>query len=348
VQHSTKLAIGAVVILVALFAAWGLSQVAVRLGSIQASLVGDRDGSLSFENRKRTYLLHFPPNYDGRVAVPLVIVLHGGGGNGRSVAEMTGFSEEADSGGFVAVYPDGTGVLGDRVLTWNSGNCCGYAMDKNVNDVGFIGALIAKLEQEFNIDSSRVFATGISNGGMMAYRLGCELSDKIAGIGPVAGALNVDCNPSHTVSVVAFHGTGDQHVLYNGGVPVARFDPHPRVDRSVAYAISFWVQRDSCAPIPSETVNGGIIVDGYSNCSNGTAVALYTIVGGLHAWPGGQKGSVRGDEPTREISATQVMWEFFKQHPKQADLGSALTYVGQPGPLAAYEQLGCSRFLRNQ
>ncbi len=335
---SGKVAYAAALIVVSLVAAWGLGQIAVRRTTMQASFVSDKEESMTFENRKRTYLLHFPPNdNDAAAALPLVIVLHGGGGNARGAAEMTGFNAEADTVGFIVVYPAGTGALGDRILTWNSGNCCGYAMDNNVNDVGFIDALIGELERNFKIDSNRIFVTGISNGGMMTYRLACELSNRIAGIAPVAGALNVDCNPSQPISVIAFHGTADQHVLYNGGVPVSKFDPHPRVDRSVAYAISFWVNKNSCSAIPSRTSKGNVTVNVYSGCSNGTAVVLYTIVGGLHAWPGGQRGSAIGDEPTNEISATQIMWEFFEQHPKQAKSTQLADYSGQLEPYRTCE-----------
>lgn len=327
-----KIVYAALLVVISVVAIWGFGQIVFRRAATQASWVGDVEGSMVFENRKRTYLLHFPPDYDGTVALPLVIVLHGGGGNARGVAEMTGFNAEADAGGFIVVYPDGTGALGDRILTWNSGNCCGYAMDHNVNDVGFIDALISKLESELRIDSDRIFATGISNGGMMTYRLACELSNRIAGIAPVAGALNVNCNPSQPVSVIAFHGTADRHVLYNGGVPISKFDPHPRVDGSVTYAISFWVHRDRCSEIASRTSKGNVTGDAYSNCSNGTAVVLYTIVGGLHAWPGGQRGSTIGDKPTNEISATHIIWEFFEQHPKQAGSTLLADHLPQPEP----------------
>src|SRR5208282_2572641 len=176
---------------------------------------GDHVLALTVGQQGRTYLLHLPPVYDGKRLLPLVIVLHGGGGNAPGAVRMTGFSEKADKGGFVVVYPNGSGRLKTRLLTWNSGNCCGYALDNNVDDVGFIRALIDELVKTRSIDPKRVYATGMSNGGMMTYRLGCELSDKIAAIAPVAGALSVEnCQPTNPVSVIIFHGTADEHVLY--------------------------------------------------------------------------------------------------------------------------------------
>jgi len=289
---------------------------AARVNAAEAQH-GDQMLSMRVDGRERTYLLHLPPTYDGKRPLPLVIVLHGGGGNAQNAARMTGFSAKADKEGFVVVYPNGTGRLTNRLLTWNSGNCCGYALDHEIDDVKFIGALVDRLIRDRHIDPHRVYATGMSNGGMMAYRLGCELSDKIAAIAPVSGALNLEnCQSSSPVSVIVFHGTLDEHVLYNGGAPRKGADRHPRVDKSVAYAMSFWAMRDGCTPTPQRVENGDIIRDIYGGGKEGTEVVLYTIKGGGHAWPGGQKGYALGDEPTQSISATDLMWDFFMRHPK--------------------------------
>jgi polyhydroxybutyrate depolymerase len=268
--------------------------------------------------RVRTFLLHVPLSYDGRQRMPLVIVLHGGGGNADSVVEMSGMSARADSAGFIAVYPNGTGALGnDRLLTWNVGNCCGYALDNGVDDVGFIRGLIARLEVELAIDPARVYATGVSNGGMLSYYLAVELSDKIAAIAPVSGAMDMpDPQPGSPVSVIIFHGTADEHVLYNGGVPLQQLDTHTRVDKSVAYAVNFWVAFDGCT-LSGNVTRGHIITTSYGGGKNGTGVVLYAIVGGGHAWPGGNAVRLGGDTPTQEISATDLMWDFFAAHPKR-------------------------------
>ncbi len=278
---------------------------------------GDYEQSLTHAGRTRTYTVHLPRGVGAAHAFPLVIVLHGGGGNSENAARMSGFSALADQENFIVVYPDGTGRLGDVLLTWNAGNCCGYALDNNVDDVGFIRALIAQLQRDYPIDTRRVYATGMSNGGMMSYRLGCELSDHLAAIAPVAGALNVECKPSTPISVIAFHGTADQHVLFDGGAPKIKADPHPREDQSVAYAMNFWAQHNRCEATPQREERGHVIHETYTNCANGVAVELYAITGEGHTWPGGQRGSALGDVPTRDISATNVMWEFFKAHPKK-------------------------------
>jgi polyhydroxybutyrate depolymerase len=304
-------------LLVCLLSGCVASQAGTQDGQSAAARPGDYERSMTFGERERTCLLHLPPAYDGQNALPLVIALHGGGGNAQGAAEMTGMSAKADEEGFIVVYPEGTGRLKDRLLTWNAGNCCGYALDNKEDDVAFVQALIARLQQELKIDPRRVYATGISNGGMMAYRLGCELSDKIAAIAPVAGALNnEECRPTQPVSVVIFHGTADEHVLYEGGKPEKKADPQDRVDKPVSYAVSFWVEHDRCPAIARKEEKGNVVRETYSGCQDGTEVILYTVKGGGHAWPGGGQGWLFGDEPTKEISATDVMWEFFRTHPK--------------------------------
>ena len=280
---------------------------------------GDYEGSIAAGGRIRNYLLHIPPAYDGQTAAPLVIVMHGGGGNAASMMEVTGMSAKADEAGFIVVYPNGTGPISDeKLLTWNTGNCCGYALENNVDDVGFIRALIEKLERELAIDKAGIYATGMSNGGMMSYRLGCELSDKLAAIAPVAGAMAVpEVEPVSPVAVIIFHGTADEHVLYEGGAPKKTIDSHPRVDKPVSYAVDFWVDFNDCSEEAVKETKGNIVKETYRGGRDGTEVVLYTIIGGKHAWPGGKTGWVGGDIPTREISATDLMWDFFKSHPKK-------------------------------
>jgi polyhydroxybutyrate depolymerase len=279
---------------------------------------GDYKRSLPFGGRERSYVLHIPPSYTGRKLFPLIIVLHGGGGNARSAMRMTGMSDTADEEGFIAVFPQGSGRLTDHLLTWNAGNCCGYALDQKIDDVGFIRTLIEELQKEFNIDDKRIYVTGMSNGAKMVYKLGCELSNKIAAIAPVAGSLDIEnCQPRHPLSVIIFHGTADEHVLYEGGEPRKQADRYQRVDKPVSYAVSFWVNYNQCSTKPKLQERSNIIRETYANCKDSTEVVLYTIKGGGHAWPGGKKGTPWGDKPTQEISATDEMLDFFVRHPKR-------------------------------
>ncbi len=148
---------------------------------------GDSTRTLTYEGIQRSYILHIPPSYDGSQAMALVMDFHGGGGTAQNQRRVSGFDPLADEKGFVVAYPNGTGRLGDVFLTWNGGTCCGYASHQNVDDVGFVRALVRDVQAVVKIDAKRIYATGLSNGGIMSYRLACEASDLIAAIGPVSG-----------------------------------------------------------------------------------------------------------------------------------------------------------------
>jgi polyhydroxybutyrate depolymerase len=281
----------------------------LALGS--AAGASEVERTLVFQGEARSYLLHVPDS--SATARPLVMVLHGGGGNARNAERMSGMSDIADRENFVVVYPNGSGRLRRALLTWNAGNCCGMALDEQVDDVGFLNAVLDDVARRTPIDSRRLYVTGMSNGGMMTYRLGCESAARFAAIAPVAGAMNVDCRPAAALSVIAFHGTADQHVLYDGGTPSKSIDRHPRVDTPVRQTITFWQQFDGCQAYATDTA-AEVTTDDWGKCKAGTEVELNTLEGFGHAWPGGQKGSPRGDDPTASIDASEAMWQFFSRH----------------------------------
>jgi len=279
----------------------------------------DERRTLVHDGIERSYLVHLPPTYEGTARLPLVLVFHGGGGGAAGTARMTRFSEKADDEGFIVVYPNGTGPLfEDRLLTWNAApNCCGYALEHKSDDVGFIRDLVGVLRREYPVDEARIYATGLSNGAKMSFRLACELSDIFAAVAPVAGAMNCDCRPSRPVSVSIIHGTDDLHVLYYGGPPKKLVDVrHPREDKSVAYAVDFWVAHNGCSRTAETTEKGSIVTTRYGGGKDGTEVVLYMVRGGGHCWPGGEKWAFWADEPTRELDATDAIWDFFRRHPK--------------------------------
>lgn len=278
---------------------------------------GDLSRSLDFDGDERSYILHIPPKLDATRALPLVIVFHGGGGNAQNAIRMTDFNALADEDEFLVIYPNGSGRLEDKILTWNGGNCCGYAQEQNVDDVGFVRAVLKDVQSIVSVDAKRIYAAGMSNGGIMSYRLACEMSDVFAAIGPVAGTLNFDeCDPSEPVSVIHFHGTDDQHLPYTGGV--GEDSLVGVVFAPVIDSVTFWVDHNSCGPNPYATKNSDVRRLEFGPCTGNTAVELYSIQGGKHAWPGSDgPGWLGGDIPTTEPDATRVMWEFFKAHPKQ-------------------------------
>lgn len=275
--------------------------------------------------RDRSYLLHVP---DGQSmgAMALVVVLHGGGGSGESAAKMTHFSAEADQEGFLVVYPDGTdkprpllNAMGKPgFLTWNAGGCCGYARDKQVDDVAFLRAVVADVEKIQKVNPKRIYATGISNGGMMAYRLACEASDVFAAIGPVSAIQDVtECKPAQYVSVIHFHGTDDENVPLNGGVGKKALDEEGKRGRPpVQDSIDFWVKQDQC-DVTVTSKQPDLDVTNYGGCVDGTDVIFYKVLGGGHAWPGGDQILKMLDKPNPNVDATDVIWRFFKGHPKR-------------------------------
>jgi polyhydroxybutyrate depolymerase len=224
--------------------------------------------------------------------------------------------------GFLAVYPSGTGQ-NPNFLTWNAGNCCGYAAQENVDDVGFIRALLDDIARVAVIDSNRVFAAGMSNGGMLAYRLACELSERIAAIASVAGPMAIDtCRPTRPVSILHFHGTADEFTPYVGGRGARSTMRTPF--RSVESSIGSWIEANCCPPVPSEFMipakSGEALPVERRIWGPGTQeseVALYTVLGGGHTWPGRVPRATDLGPSTTAISANAVLWDFFQHHPKR-------------------------------
>ena len=230
-------------------------------------------------------------------------------------------NEKAGKERFITIYPNGTGWWG-LILTWNGGNCCAYAMRNNVDDVGFTRALLDDLAKVATIDAKRVFATGMSNGGIMVYRLASELSDRIAAIAPVSGTMGAaTCNPRRPVSVMHFHGTADEFVPFKGGRGSNTLTRTINFF-SVEHSINAWVKADGCSEKPAVTDMPKKIDDGttvqrktYGPGKDRAEVVLFIINGGGHAWPGRERGTMFLGRSTKNISANDLIWEFFKRHP---------------------------------
>jgi polyhydroxybutyrate depolymerase len=179
-------------------------------GNSSAPGASDAAKMLTFDGMQRTYQVHLPPSYTGQKSVPLVLALHGSGGDGPGMAKLTHFNTVADQGGFIVVYPDGLN------RHWSYDKALG-----GVDDVGFLAALVQQLEKDYKIDQKRVFVTGISNGGGMVEVLACERADLFAAFGDVAATFGTTaarlCHPARPVPYLMIHGTGDPLVPYNGG-----------------------------------------------------------------------------------------------------------------------------------
>ena len=282
---------------------------------------GANTDALDHDGLTRTFGVYLPPAYDfgGSTAAPLVLILHGGFGSGDQVFEHAQVAALADDEGVIVVSPDGVASpLGIR--TWNAGRCCGYAESQDIDDVGFVAALLDRLAQSLCVDLRRVHAMGISNGAMLSYRLACELSPRIAAIGPVAGVdMTAACAPTRPVPVMHVHGTADMNVPWQGGLGCGLAGvPFTSVPDSVAT----WAAYGTCKGAPAVLVTEG---DGrcerQGTCPGGAEVVLCAIAGGGHTWPGGLPPATSGlpgcpfGAQSTTFDATRQLYEFFRRHP---------------------------------
>ena len=277
---------------------------------------GDYYFSINHDGKVRMYRVHVPPSYRDSSAAALVFAFHGGGGDMDYMAkdEYYGLISKSDKEGFVIVFPNGySRFQSGKLATWNAGACCGDARDKNIDDVGFVRDIITHLTRQMTIDPQRVFATGMSNGGLMSYRLACEMSDVFTAIASVAGTDNtLTCQPSHPVSILHIHAQNDDHVLFNGGAGEGSFRDESKVTEfaSVPETVSKWVARNQCRTTPQRVLSvNGAYCDLYTGCAGGTEVKLCVTDTGAHSWPGGYKP--RGESTSQAISANDEIWRFF-------------------------------------
>ena len=285
---------------------------------------GEHTRTIAVGDLQRRYRVHVPEKYDAANPTPVVIVFHGGGGNPESMVRLTGMNAKSDEAGFIVVYPYGSGLDPERGLTFNGGECCAYAMQNEIDDVGFTRALLDDLTKVANADTNRVFATGLSNGGIMSHYLASELSDRIAAIAPVGGPLMMEVpNAKRPVSVMHFHGTGDEFAPFKGGFGKGALGRAGVTEfRSVEHTIQSWVKANGCKPEPEVAALPDQADDGmkstrktWSGGKDGSEVVLIEIENGGHTWPGNEPIVAMLGKSTKDISANDLMWEFFQKHP---------------------------------
>lgn len=301
--YDRRVALGAALALI------GLPVVIVPIEAVSFYTANRDNGSFVSSGEKREYLLYVPRSYDRSRPTPLVISMHGAGLWGAAQRDISQWNDLADSKGFIVVYPSGIGGEGERIWRAEPG-------DGLMKDVRFISALIDTLQASYNIDSTRIYANGLSNGGGMSFALSCTLSDRIAAVGMVAAAQTLPwtwCKDERPVPMIAFHGTADPVVPYNGSSSWISTRPFPNVPRWAAN----WARRNRCGPNPLEsTVAPDVTRRAYKECAADAAVVLYTVHGGGHTWPGGmQLPEWFVGRTTRSIDATSLMWAFFSEHP---------------------------------
>lgn len=283
---------------------------------------GDYKRILSFHGNSRYYLLHVPPSYDGSRPFPVVFAIHGATSNPRLMERFSGLNDKADSADFIVAYPAGSGAV-NNVLTWNGGECCGFAHKTQVDDVGFFRMLLEDLARGVHHDADRVYLAGMSNGAHMAYRLASEMTEPFAAIACVAGPTSIDAvHPSRPIPLLHIHGTHDEFAPFNGGRgPRSLYG----IDmRSVPDTIAMWVKANGCPTEPKvehfpDRVGDGtsIVRHTYGPCQEAAEVILYTVENGGHTWPGRPPLPLTLGKSTANLIANDVIWEFFQRHPRK-------------------------------
>jgi polyhydroxybutyrate depolymerase len=279
---------------------------------------GDHNRTIEVDGRERSYLIHVPEKYDPQRPTPVVLVFHGAGTNAQIMVPFCGLSEKADEAGFITVYPNGTGAAG-IFLTWNAGGLNPKLAEGKPDDVKFVDALLDQLPSEVNVDPKRVYATGMSNGAMMCYRLAAELSGRIAAIAPVGGTMAIkEAKPARPVPVLHFHGTKDRFVPLDGPrggtAQFLTFLP-------VGETIQTWAKLNRCKSEPvverlEDKADDGMTVTRktFQPQEGGAEVILVEIDGGGHTWPGREPPIELIGKSTEDISANEMIWDFFQRH----------------------------------
>jgi polyhydroxybutyrate depolymerase len=278
-----------------------LPLVAASLLALSFRANNRNNGSIQVAGERREYLVHLPPRYDRARAVPLVLSMHGAGGWPAQQMRMTRWNDLADREGFIVVYPSGADRAGPRI--WRT------------SDVRYIAALIDRLEADYAVDRSRIYANGFSNGGGMASMLSCTMSDRLAAVGLVGAAHTVPwrwCRDPRPVPMISIHGTADRFAPYLGGPSPVAPDANPFP--SIAVWASKWAARNHCA---SSAVlrTAAVTRRTWSNCTDNADVVLETVTGAGHQWIGGEPLPEYFVGPdTRAIDTTAELWSFFRTH----------------------------------
>lgn len=290
---------------------------------LAAQPAGSTDWTLTSDGTGRLFRVHLPATYDPTRATALVLNFHGLQSSAAEQEQWSLMSDAADRDGYIVVYPQGTNALELNVVPpaltlvtergFNAGKCCSTAQARGIDDVAFTARLLDVLESKLCVDPRRVFATGFSNGGYLAYRLACELSARIAAIAPVSAQdLTETCAPARPVPVLHFHGTADYVVPYDGNAlyPGGLLLP-------VSATVDRWVAHDGCAAATTATFNqGDVDCEQHGAClpDPHATVTLCTIRNAGHTWPDGATPVTLG-LTTRDIDADAAMWTFFREHP---------------------------------
>jgi polyhydroxybutyrate depolymerase len=257
----------------------------------------DATWNITVGSTTRVARVHVPASYDPHKATPLLFDVHGRTQNASGEMSLTNSKAKADAKGFIVVFPES----GVSPTAWNSGSCCDPASTNNVDDTAFMTKLLEDAESKLCIDPKRVYMMGMSNGGYESHRIGCELADKFAAVGPVAGLLLFQgCAPSRPVPIMMVNGTADSLSQYS----------------YVASGVDFWKGKNKCTTMQQTYSNGDATCVTYGGCMNNADVVLCTIQDGGHQWPGGGTTLPFLGKKSDNLDTTSALWDFFSAHPQ--------------------------------
>lgn len=284
---------------------------------------GLQDIAIAHGGRDRNFLLYAPNAAKGKQNIPLIIVLHCGGCDASRMLGL-GMNRLADRDGYLVVYPNGTARKPRKGhLTWNAGGIppVGYAEKKDIDDVGFIRAVIANIKHRYNVDKNRIYVTGVSKGGMLAYRLACEMPDEIAAIAPVAATMEISydqCKVARRVPLLHIHGTADRNVPLAGGKD--KYSARKANYRAVKTVLEYWRKESACSERQETSYRkGDASCMSYVGCDDDAEVTLCLVEGGGHVWPGpdikaNERQLKKGEYISPNLDATGIIWQFFSHH----------------------------------
>jgi len=239
--------------------------------------------SIEIDGRIRKYIVKTPNNYNSKKKYPLLLVFHGARGNPIDMQKITGFNKLADREDLIVVYPFGTTADEKQGFFWNAWECCGYALQHEVDDIRFVKKLISILKEDYSIESGRVYATGFSNGGMLSLRLACEASEEFAAIASVGGAMfHENCIPSVPISIFLIQGKKDRVVPIEGGVGKNSSTVSPKLPSFQTF--QFWSKKNHCERQRS-TETSNLITYETLDCKTKNTVKMVIVKDEEHSWP---------------------------------------------------------------